>query len=58
MAKNESKKEIKRDHTGLFIPAGIFLGLGIGLLLGNAGAGFLIGLGLGFLAMAIAKLIK
>ena len=52
---SESKQE---DHSGLFIPAGLFLGLGIGLFYGNPGTGVLIGLGVGFLGMAIAKLLK
>jgi hypothetical protein len=35
-------------HSGFIIPAGILIGLGVGLLVDHVGAGFLIGLGLGF----------
>ena len=36
-----------------FIPAGLFIGLGIGLVLGNPGVGALMGLGAGFMASAL-----
>jgi hypothetical protein len=40
-----------RRHGGHFmIPAGVLIGLGIGLITGYAGPGVLIGLGLGLLA--------
>jgi hypothetical protein len=58
MAKKQKKKTKKEDSAGIFIPAGVLLGLGIGMVYGNAGAGVLIGLGAGFLVMAIIKLIK
>ncbi|WP_162200787.1 hypothetical protein [Ornithinibacillus contaminans] len=37
------------NKNNLFIPAGLFIGLGIGKALGNVGAGLFIGLGMGFL---------
>jgi hypothetical protein len=43
-----------RQRAGLFIPAGLFIGLGIGLILGNPGVGVLIGLGAGFVASALS----
>jgi hypothetical protein len=43
-------------HSGLFIPACLFIGLGIGMALGEAGVGVLIGLGVGFVAMAFVRL--
>ena len=48
-------KTTKRRHHGhhAFIPAGVLIGLGVGLLLNYPGAGVLIGLGLGFIAMAM-----
>ncbi len=55
MSKNKSKKE---DNAGLFIPAGVLLGLGFGLLFNQPAPGVLIGLGLGFLGMAIVYSLK
>jgi hypothetical protein len=43
----------KRRGAHFLIPAGAFIGLGIGLIAGYPGSGVLIGLGLGFLASAI-----
>ncbi len=45
----------KEDRSGIFIPAGIFLGLGFGMLFGNVPAGLFIGMGLGFTGMAISR---
>ena len=57
-AKQEPEYEPKRHHRGrhAFIPAGILIGLGIGLLAGYPASGVLIGLGLGFLAAAFVPL--
>jgi hypothetical protein len=50
----EARREWRRRHRGHFlIPAGVLIGLGIGLLVNQAGAGVLIGLGLGFLGSAL-----
>jgi hypothetical protein len=55
---NESDESKKGWETcGLFIPAGLFIGMGIGWALGYLVQGLLIGMGGGFLAMAIARLI-
>ena len=43
--------------TGVAIPAGVLLGLGIGFLVDNITAGLFIGLGCGFLVMMIGMLI-
>ena len=40
----------------MFIPAGILIGLGLGLLAGYPGSGVLIGLGLGFIGTALMKM--
>jgi hypothetical protein len=50
----ETKK--KRNAGGLFIPAGLFIGMGIGWALGFLVQGLFIGLGAGFLAFAIIML--
>jgi hypothetical protein len=39
------------------IPAGLFIGMGVGFLVDNIAAGIFIGLGGGFLAMMIGMLI-
>lgn len=47
----DEKQAVKKRHGGhAFIPAGIFIGLGMGIVLGYVVPGVLIGLGLGFLA--------
>lgn len=44
------------NSRGLLFPAGMFIGGGIGLAVGQPGPGFLAGMGLGFLAMAVIRL--
>jgi len=41
----------------LAIPAGLLIGIGVGMLVDNIPAGVLIGLGCGFLGMIILRLI-
>ena len=41
--------------TGLAIPAGLLIGLGVGFLVDNTSAGVLLGLGGGFLGMIILR---
>lgn len=36
----------------------IIIGLGIGIIIGEAGAGVLIGLGVGFIVMGLSKMIS
>jgi len=43
--------------TGVAIPGGLFIGMGVGFLIGNIAAGIFLGLGGGFLVMMIAMLI-
>ena len=49
----ETKKDKRKNAGGLFIPAGLFIGMGIGWTQGYLVQGTLIGLGVGFLAFAI-----
>jgi hypothetical protein len=58
MVKVVKKVRRKEDHSGIFIPAGLLIGIGIGFLTGQVPAGTLIGLGAGFLLMALVKLFK
>lgn len=46
----------KSAVSGLCIPAGLFIGMGIGWALGYLVQGLLIGLGAGFLAMMLVRL--
>ncbi len=43
--------------TGVAIPAGLFIGMGVGFLIDNITAGIFLGLGGGFLVMMISMLI-
>ena len=53
--KQEENKQKKEDSSGLFIPAGIFLGMGLGFLLDNLPAWLFLGMAAGFIAMALSK---
>jgi hypothetical protein len=56
MAKNQV--ENKKGKGGLFIPAGLFLGMGFGFLFGNVTVGIFLGLGVGFAAFAVVLLMR
>jgi hypothetical protein len=47
----------RKGVTGVAIPAGLLIGLGVGLLVDQVAAGCLIGLGGGFLGMIVLRLI-
>ena len=51
----ESKKQW--GIAGVAIPAGLFIGMGVGFLIGNVTAGIFLGLGGGFLVMMIGMLV-
>ena len=53
----ETKKEKKKTAGGLFIAAGLFIGMGIGWALGLLVQGMFVGLGVGFLAFGIVMLV-
>jgi len=52
----ESKKDKRKGAGAILIPAGLFIGMGIGWALGYLVQGMFIGLGVGFLAFAIVML--
>jgi hypothetical protein len=54
----DENKEAKTswEASGLFIPAGLFIGMGIGWALDYLVQGLFIGLGAGFLIMALVRL--
>ena len=54
--KSEDEKK-QWSITGVAIPAGVLLGLGIGFLVDNVAAGIFIGLGSGFLFMMLGMMI-
>ena len=55
---HEDREERRQRHGRYgFIPAGVLIGLGLGLLAGYPGSGVLIGLGIGFLAMGLAPML-
>jgi len=56
--KKQVQKPKKSDIEGIAIPAGLFIGMGIGFLTDNFVAWMFIGLGVGFLLMMIIKLLK
>ncbi|UCH42691.1 MAG: hypothetical protein JSW16_07760 [Dehalococcoidales bacterium] len=53
----EPKKDKWRTAGGLFIPAGLFMGIGLGWALGYLVQGLLIGMGAGFLLFGLAMLV-
>ncbi len=57
MSTQSEKQKKQWGITGVAIPAGLFIGMGIGFLIGNITAGIFLGLGGGFLAMLIGMLI-
>jgi hypothetical protein len=56
MSDETEETENKWAVSGLCIPAGLFIGMGIGWASGYLVQGMFIGLGAGFLAMALVRL--
>lgn len=55
--KNKEKKW-KKEKGAIFIPAGLFLGFGIGFAVNNIPAGMFIGFGAGFTAYAASLFLR
>lgn len=53
--KNKDKECKCSSASGLFIPAGLFVGMGIGFLTNNLVAGIFVGLGAGFVLMGVTR---
>ena len=45
-------------HCGFIVPAGILIGLGVGLLADHLGSGFLVGLGLGLIGSELLSFLR
>jgi hypothetical protein len=56
---NEGDERARRgwEISGIFVPAGLLIGMGIGWLFGHLAPGLIIGLGVGLLTMAVMHLI-
>lgn len=57
MAKSEKNSDKDKGYGALFIPAGIFLGMGLGFLLGNYPAWMFLGFGAGFVGFALTAVL-
>ncbi len=49
------KKLKEDDQSSLFVPAGLFVGMGIGFITNQLVGGLFLGLGLGLLGMALNR---
>jgi hypothetical protein len=57
MSTQPEQPKKRKGVSGVAIPAGLLIGLGVGLLTDNVAAGVLIGLGCGFLGLIILRVI-
>lgn len=57
MSDENDKSKKGWEISGVFVPAGLLIGMGVGWALGYMVQGLLIGLGVGFLLMAVAQMI-
>jgi len=57
MSTQSEEQKNRWGTTGVAIPAGLFIGMGVGFLIDNITAGIFLGLGGGFLVMLIGMLI-
>ena len=57
MSTQSEQPKKRKGVTGLAIPAGLLIGMGVGFLVDNITAGIFIGLGGGFLGMIILYVI-
>ena len=57
MSKQSQQSKKRKGVSGVAIPAGLFIGMGVGLLVDNLTAGLFLGLGGGFLGLIILRII-
>jgi hypothetical protein len=55
MSTQPEQPKKQKGVSGVAIPAGLFIGMGVGFLVDNMAAGLFIGLGSGFLVMLIVR---
>ena len=53
----EPQKKSRKGAAGLFIPAGLLIGMGLGFATGNLVAAMFVGLGVGFLIFALVMVL-
>lgn len=57
MSEKSMNTKNQKGVSGVAVPAGIFIGMGIGFLTDNLTAGIFLGLGGGFLGMILLRII-
>jgi len=57
MSTQPEQPKKRKGVSGLAIPAGLFIGMGVGFVVDNITAGLFIGLGGGFVGMIIVRAI-
>jgi len=57
MTTQSEQTKKRKGVTGLAIPVGLFIGMGVGFLVDNITSGVLLGLGGGFLGQVILRVI-
>jgi len=56
--KHQTNHKKSGDFSGIFVPAGLFIGMGIGFLTSQFLAGLFIGLGAGLALMALTQYLR
>ncbi|MFC2059823.1 hypothetical protein ACFLTZ_01860 [Chloroflexota bacterium] len=56
MSTQSEQPKKRKGVSGVAIPAGLFIGMGVGFLIDNIVAGLFLGLGGGFLTMIILRI--
>ena len=56
MTEQRDNPKKQKGVTGLAIPAGLFIGMGVGFIVNDIAAGIFLGLGGGFLVMLLVRL--
>jgi len=57
MSKQPEQPRSRKGASGLAIPAGLLIGIGVGFLVDNIAAGVFLGLGAGFLGMVVIRVM-